>query len=138
MKHAKLILLGAVFVTLVTPTLANPPLTEGIWEGSLTNAQGKRYKINYSVQYPEENRAEVSIIMVNLDLEPTPDYTYQLTDILVNNKTLSFKIPRDHDTRICNLEKHEDESYSGDCQSDKATEDESSQIVMIPPQESEA
>lgn len=137
MNNNKMFISLAAILPFIAPVSAAQGLAEGIWKGSLTNALGKRYKIRYNVQYQEQDNDSVSILMVNLDLEPTPDYTYQLTDIVLEEGELKFKIPRDHDTRICSLAKLDDQSYSGDCHSDMATEGETSQIIMIPPPDSE-
>ena len=109
-------------------------LIAGVWQGSFTNALGKRYEIYYSIEYSQNEQNQPSITMINMDLEPTPDYTYLLTDILLQENNLSFKIPRVHDTRICNLTRQDDDSYSGQCQSDKAVEGETSLIIMLPPE----
>lgn len=109
-------------------------LQEGEWKGTLTNALGKRYKIQYNIRYQgEDERDSFDIEMINLDLEPTPDYTYQLIDIELSDETLRFKIPREYDTRDCILIKQDDSKYSGECQSDKAKDGEFSQISMSPP-----
>ena len=108
-------------------------LAEGVWQGSLTNALGKRYTIIYNIEYHNESQVLPDIVMINMDLEPTPDFTYVLQDIELNEQFLNFKIPRNHDNRICKLQKQQDQSYSGTCQSDMATQGETSEIMMSPP-----
>ena len=108
-------------------------LKEGAWKGMCTNESGsRRYKVKYQVSYIVEDENKIlQIEMVNLDLEPRPDFTYQLIDIDVKSETISFKIPRKHDTKSCELTKQEDNSYKGECHSDKAKNDRSSQISML-------
>ena len=130
--YIPLIKMMSATALVVTTSGTGQSLTEGTWQGSLTNPLGKRYDISYTIEYEEETRPPV-IVMVNMDLEPTPDFTYVLKDIELTEQGISFKIPRAHDTRICSLQKQQDLSYSGECQSDMATQGESSQIVMTPP-----
>lgn len=108
-------------------------LKEGEWQGALTNSLGKRYKIKYNIHYNnKDDLKELKIEMIYLDLEPMPDYTYQLTDIKLNNEKLSFNIPREYDSRICTLTKQDDNNYAGMCQSNKAVANEISHISMDP------
>jgi hypothetical protein len=108
-------------------------LKEGAWKGMCTNESGsRRYKVKYHVSYiVEEEKKILQIEMVNLDLEPRPDFTYQLIDIDVKSETISFKIPRKHDMKSCELTKQEDSSYKGECHSDKAKNGRISQISMV-------
>jgi hypothetical protein len=76
--------------------------------------------------------------MINLDLEPMPEFTYQLTDIEVKDGEISFKIPQEHDIKECTLRIQEDGRYVGECLSNKAIDGETSQITMIPVQETES
>lgn len=108
-------------------------LKDGVWKGMCTNESGShRYKVNYQVSYiVEDEKKKLQIEMVNLDLEPRPDYTYQLMDIDVKSEEISFKIPRKHDTKSCTLKKQENSSYKGECHSDKAKNGNISQISMV-------
>jgi hypothetical protein len=112
-------------------------LQEGGWSGMYTNESGsRRYKVNYQISYiVEDEKNKLQIEMVNLDLEPRPDFTYQLIDINLNNEEINFKIPRKHDIKSCALKKQEDSSYKGECHSDEAKKDKFSQISMVPPTE---
>ena len=112
-------------------------LKEGAWKGMCTNESGsRRYKIKYQVSYIiEDEKKLLQIEMINLDLEPRPDFTYQLIDVDVKSETISFKIPRKHDTKSCELTKQEDRSYKGECHSDKAKNNRNSQISMVQPLE---
>lgn len=112
-------------------------LKQGAWKGMCTNESGsRRYKVNYQVSYiVEDEKKTVQIEMVNLDLEPRPDFTYQLMDIDVKSEEISFKIPRKHDTKSCILKKLENSSYKGECISDKAKNGSISQISMVQPAE---
>lgn len=112
-------------------------LKAGEWKGICTNESGnRRYKVKYQVSYTiEDSKQLLHIEMVNLDLDPRPDFTYQLTDIDVKDDTLSFKIPRKHDTRSCTLTKQEGDSYKGICHSDKAEDNKNSLISMQLPTE---
>ncbi len=126
-----------IFITLFpfTSGIADE-LKEGEWGGTFINTLDKRYKIQYNVSYKSEDEIKVlQIEMINLDLEPMAEFTYQLIDIELKNNELRFKIPREHDTKECTLTKQEDGKYSGECLSNKATSGETSQITMIPASE---
>ncbi len=121
----------------VTGAMAEP-LQEGEWQGALVNSLGKRYKLKYNIRYNnEEERKVLKIEMINLDLEPMPDYTYELVDIKYDEEQLSFNIPREHDTRKCVLTRQTESEYTGECKSNKATEGEVSQISLMPLSENE-
>jgi hypothetical protein len=107
-------------------------ITAGHWNGSLINNLDKRYDIKYIVSYEDaDDLNSIQIKMVNLDLEPTPDYTYQLEAISFVDDVLTFKIPREHDVHLCEL-KFDDEEFVGKCSSNKAKGGEVNQISMIP------
>ncbi len=107
-------------------------LMEGVWHGTFVNTLDKRYKIKYNVSYKDEDDIRtLHIEMINLDLEPMPEFTYQLTDIEVKAGEISFKIPQEHDIKECVLKNQEDGNYGGECLSNKAVDGETSQITMI-------
>ena len=108
-------------------------LGEGIWHGTITNHLDKRYELEFNVDYEfADEKKGLQIQMVNLDLDPRPDYTYQLTEIDVKEKQLSFKIPGENDHyRKCTLTKLGDCKYRGECVSDNAAHGETSQISMV-------
>lgn len=137
-------------------------LKEGAWQGVFINHKSQRYDIKYNVSYvnvdeegkggnkektkekdkeknndkdkdKDKNKGVLQIEMINLDLEPMPEYTYQLIDIKVTEKKLSFKIPREHDTKHCILTKQDESQYEGECQSDKAEAGVTSQLTMAIP-----
>jgi len=107
-------------------------LEEGVWHGAITNYLNKRYELKFNVDYEfVDEKKGLQIQMVNLDLEPRPDYTYQLTEIDVKEKQLSFKIPgKNSHYRKCTLTKQEGGKYSGECVSDSAANGETSLISM--------
>ena len=108
-------------------------LMEGVWGGTFINTLDKRYKIKYNVHYKNKDGIKtLQIEMINLDLEPMPEFTYQLTDVEVKTDEISFKIPQEHDIKDCVLKLQEDGKYAGECLSDKAIDGETSQITMIP------
>ena len=129
------IVIYSILLSPLTNIVADTLIT-GEWKGTFISQNNKSYKIKYNVSYNniDENK-DLKIEMINLDLEPMPDYTYQLKDIKIKNSTLSFNIPREHDTKHCTLEKQEDKSYTGKCLSDQADNGEPSKISMSPPKE---
>ena len=130
----KLIHLICLCLLMLSTHTAATELAQGIWRGSLINNLGKRYEVQYRVSYATADEFDsIKIEMINLDLEPTPDYTYQLREIKLEDGSLSFEIPRKHDVRSCTLKKNNGE-YVGECISDKAKEGETSQILMIAPE----
>ena len=132
-RHFFKLIIILILLTTCFNTSANE-LIEGVWEGNFINHLGKRYKIKYNVSYKtKDEKQTLQIEMINLDLEPKPEYTYQLVDINLQDENLEFKIPRKHDTKQCTLSQIEDSKYSGECLSDKARNGETSQISMIPP-----
>lgn len=70
--------------------------------------------------------------MINLDLEPVSEFTYQLTDIKIENKQLRFNIPKEFETKICTLKK-KDSTYSGTCLSNAGNTEETGEITMMLP-----
>ena len=113
-------------------------LGTGVWRGTITNHLDKRYELEFNVDYENldyefvDEKKGLQIQMVNLDLDPRPDYTYQLTEIDVKDKQLSFKIPGENDHyRKCTLTKLGDCKYRGECVSDNAVNGETSQISMV-------
>lgn len=128
------------FITLLPLTHAiADELTEGEWKGTFINTLDKRYKIKYNVRYEDKDDIQkLQIEMINLDLEPMPEFTYQLTDIEVKAGEISFKIPQAHDIKDCVLKIQEDGKYAGECLSNKAIDGETSQITMIPVSDEES
>lgn len=105
----------------------------GIWTGTLTNTAEKSYKQQFNVSIScEQGSPKINIEMINLELEPKPDFTYQLEHIEVQGHKLKFDIPQQFDTRACQLELVPDEYplYKGTCVSSAAQSDEKSRIVM--------
>ena len=70
--------------------------------------------------------------MLNLDLEPRPDYTYRLENITLTGDSMAFDIPRKFDTRSCQLSKQENEVFEGSCVSDQSIQGETSKITAKP------
>ena len=109
-------------------------LKEGTWTGAIRSAQGDHYRVKYNVTYENiSDQRNLEIKMIYLDLEPTPEYTYQLTDIKLKDGQLSFKIPEKFEIKQCSLNKQKDNTISGKCQSEKVEEGQTSQIAMVPP-----
>jgi hypothetical protein len=109
-------------------------LKEGTWTGAVLPARGDRYRVKYDVSYENiSDQKKLHIKMIYLDLEPAPEYTYDLTDIKLTNGQLSFKIPEKFEIMQCTLDKQNDNSFSGKCQSDTAEDGQTSQIAMVPP-----
>ncbi len=113
-------------------------LEEGVWHGAITNHLDKRYELEFNVDYENidyefvDEKKGLQIQMVNLDLEPRPDYTYQLTEIDVKEKQLSFKIPGENNHyRKCTLTKLGDCKYRGVCMSDNPANGKTSLISMV-------
>lgn len=135
MKKYKILLIAL----LVLPGNAiTDDLKKGVWHGTITNHLDKRYELEFNVDYENldyefvDKKKGLQIQMVNLDLDPRPDYTYQLTEINVKEKQLSFKIPGENDHyRKCTLIKLGDCKYRGECVSDNAVHGETSQISMV-------
>jgi hypothetical protein len=129
MKKTLILLIAFLFSP--ANTIADD-LEEGVWSGTITNYLNKRYELRFNVEYEFTDENDVlQIQMVNLDLEPRPDYTYQLTEINVKEKQLSFKIPGvNNHYRKCILTKQEEYKYSGECVSDNAANGEISLISM--------
>lgn len=75
-------------------TIAEEKLKTGTWEGSYFTHDGSRYKIEYIVSYGDDKKTSLQIKMINRDLEPESEFTYELSDIVINEDTLTFKIPK--------------------------------------------
>jgi hypothetical protein len=111
---------------------AEEKLRTGEWKGAFITYDGMLYKIKYIVSYGDETKkAPVKIKMINLDLEPLSEFTYNLSDIKISDKQLQFKIPMEYETKECTLDK-ENGSYSGTCRSTTGTTKETSKINMVP------
>ena len=111
---------------------AEEKLRTGTWKGTFMTYDGMLYKIKYIVSYSNKNKkAPVEIKMINLDLEPSSEFTYKLSDIKISDKQLQFRIPMEYETKECTLDK-ENGSYSGVCGSTAGTTDETSEITMVP------
>lgn len=138
MNTCKLTGLYILFLLLLTVSNAiADELKEGKWEGTFTDHIGNSYNYEYNIIYIKtDGQKTLQIEAVNLDLEPKPDFTYQLEDINVKDQTIIFKIPDEYDTKQCTLVKQQEHNYSGKCQSDKAPPGELSTITMnMPPEE---
>ena len=129
-----------VFILYCAGVVAEPqtesqtePLKEGAWKGTFKNSIGKLYKIEYNVSYKTADEEKIlQIEMVNLDLKPRPEFTYQLKSIELDKNTISFEIPEEHDTKLCTLTVQENNEYSGECKSNKETNGKTSQLTMAP------
>lgn len=125
-----------ITMMIVTVTFASSAAEEtlqvGEWKGTFLTHEGTRYKIKYNVKYETESEAgSLMIEMINLDLEPTFDFTYRLTDISIENNKLQFKIPKEFEIKECVLTK-ENDGYIGTCKSSVGDSTETSEITMYP------
>ena len=112
---------------------AEEKLKAGIWKGTFLTHDGMLYRIQFIVSYDNESQeAPAKIKMINLDLEPASEFTYQLADIHIEGRQLRFKIPKVFETKVCALQ-IEDGAYSGTCSSDAGAPGETSEITMVPP-----
>ena len=114
---------------------AGDKLKAGVWKGTFLTYDNRLDKVKYIVSYGDEaKKTPVKIKMINLDLEPTSEFTYKLKDINIKNKKIKFKIPKEFETKECILEKVKS-SYSGTCSSTAGDAEEVSEITMVPPVE---
>ena len=110
-------------------------LKTGVWKGTFLTHDNRLYKVKYIVSYGDEaKKAPLKIKMINLDLEPTSEFTFKLKDIEIKKKKIQFKIPKEFETKECTLEKVKS-SYSGTCRSTAGDAEEVSEITMEPPVE---
>jgi hypothetical protein len=131
-------LLSVVMLALFClPTLAGDrTLKAGTWKGTFLTHDGTLYKIKYIVRYDEESDdTPLKIKMINLDLEPASEFTYQLSDIDIDieEKQLQFKIPKEFETKMCTL-KQKDNAWSGTCLSNAGDAEETGEITMMLPE----
>ena len=114
-------------------TAAEENLKAGIWKGAYFTHDGSRYKIEYIVSCGDDKKSSLKIKMINRELEPESEFTYELSDIVINENTLTFKIPKKFETKECTLEKNENGGYEGECRSIAGSNEEISGITMLPP-----
>lgn len=114
-------------------TAAEENLKAGTWEGAYFTHDGSRYKIEYIVSYGDDKKSSLKIKMINRDLEPESEFTYEFSDIVINENTLIFTIPKKFETKECTLEKNENGGYEGECRSIGGSNEEVSEITMLPP-----
>lgn len=132
MEQSKTIyILIIVLLSMSFTCAAGGKLKSGKWNGYYMDHNGSKYKLKYTVHYDNElAENKLKIEMINLDMQPKG--RYQLQDIEVHDKTLSFKIKHTFDIKSCVLSKDDNCEYAGICQSNVAENDESSHISMIP------
>ena len=114
-------------------TTAEEKLKAGTWEGTYFTHDGSRYKIEYIVSSGDDMKSSLKIKMINRDLEPESKFTYELSDIVINENTLTFKIPKKFETKECTLQKNEIGDYEGECRSIAGSNEEVSEITMVSP-----
>lgn len=114
-------------------TVAEEKLKPGTWEGTYFTHYGSRYKIEYIVSCGDDNTSSLKIKMINRDLEPESEFTYELSSIVINENTLTFKIPKKFETEECTLQKNENGGYEGECRSKAGTNEIVCEITMVPP-----
>jgi hypothetical protein len=136
MQYNKLYyLIGLSLLILATQPQA-AVMQEGLWRGTLTPSDsGKRYNVHYRLRYETPDQLDsIKILMVNLDLYPTPKFTYKLKKIKIEDDAISFDIPSEYVIRSCEL-KLDNDIYKGKCTSDQAEPGEIvAKISMIPPE----
>ncbi|WP_114325842.1 hypothetical protein [Candidatus Colwellia aromaticivorans] len=101
----------------------------GEWSGKLFDRMTNLYNLAFIVKFDQE---ELAITMINLDLDPTPEYTYKLKNINLKHDSLSFSIPDEYDKQDCMLEK-EGNDFIGYCQSTDNESSKKSKLTMVPP-----
>jgi hypothetical protein len=101
----------------------------GKWSGKLFDKMTNLYNLAFFVKFDQE---KLAITMINLDLDPTPDYTYKLKNINLKQDSLTFSIPDEYDKQDCLLEKEGDD-FIGYCQSTDNESGEKSKLTMVPP-----
>jgi hypothetical protein len=101
----------------------------GEWSGKLFDRMTNLYDLAFIVKFDQE---ELAITMINLDLNPTPEYTYELKNINLKQDSLSFSIHDDYDKQDCMLEK-EGGDFIGYCQSTDNETGKKSKLTMVPP-----
>lgn len=112
---------------------AEEKLKAGTWKGTYLTRDGSRYKIKYIVSYGDDKKSSIKIKMINRDLEPESEFTWELSDIVINKNMLRFKIPKKFETKECILQKTENGGYEGQCRSIAGSNKEVSEITMVPP-----
>jgi len=107
-------------------------LQEGVWKGTYSAAQFQaKYYISNS---GEGDKTKSNIKMVLPDLEPRLDFTYELKDVLISDKDLSFTIHKKNEIQKCTLQRNDKNQFSGTCLSDADKEGTTMvDISMIPP-----
>jgi len=117
------------------------PLCAGTWTGYrdiVMDGRDTRYRMEFEVSFPTETPLAPSIRMFNQELEDehSRPITDTFSEISLEEDTLRFKIPREHEVITCALgHDASDGAYAGTCQSDQGEGAESlSAIRMVPPQ----
>lgn len=91
-------------------------LQTGIWHGTYTVSQ---LRAQYDVSSVTEGAlSRHEIIMVLPELEPRFAFTYELEDVRLQGKSLSFTIRKAAETQQCVLERQPTNQYRGFCRSD--------------------
>ena len=107
-------------------------LQEGVWKGTYSAAQfqAKYYITNAG----KDDKKKSNIKMVLPDLEPRLDFTYELKDVLISDKSLSFTIHKKNEIQKCTLQRNNKNQFSGTCLSDADKEGTTLvEISMMPP-----
>lgn len=131
-----LILVCLLYVFIPTVAIADQPLKEGDWEGKYKEfGDLETQEILYEVDYSEES-GSLTILMINLSLEPRSEHTYELSDIKAEGDSLGFKIVKEFETLECSLKKISD-MYVGTCSSSVGNAEETNDITMSPPPDQE-
>ena len=124
-----------VFLVSSRPLMADG-LQEGQWSGVYTSYHGSSLNAEYHVSKIKENDKNIINIKMVLDLQPRAKYTYELKNIRLEDKKLTFNIKKENETKTCELEKQDNDQYVGLCKSDVDPDPEGkwlASILMTPP-----
>ena len=113
--------------------VAEEKLEPGTWEGTYFTHYGSLYKMDYIVSCGDDSTSSLKIKMINRDLEPESEFTYELSSIVINEKTLTFKIHKKFGIEECTLQKDENGGYEGECRSKAGDNEIVCDITMVPP-----
>lgn len=109
----------------------NSTIKAGEWKGTFLTHDGKLQQIKYTVSHADGSAGQtVKIKLIYTDFEPVFKHTYPLTDIKIGKKKIHFKIPKEHETKACELKKKKKNSYAGTCVSTAGSAEEKSEITM--------
>ena len=131
----KRILISFLFYVFYLPLVADE-LAEGQWSGVYTSYHGSSLNAEYYVSNVRENNENRVKIKMILDLQPRAEYTYELENITLRDKKLSFNIKKQNETKTCELELLDNNQYVGLCRSSADPDPEGkwlAGILMIPP-----